>query len=221
MITLEDVRVVFGRTIALDGVSAEIAPGITGLFGPNGAGKSTLLRIIAGLIKPTSGVASIDGRAVSLGDERLRRRVGFASHDSGLYARLSLAENLDLFSSLYGVAPARAPALLERLGLVGFADVPVGALSAGLKRRAAVARALLHDPDVLLLDEPYANVDEDATQTISEAIVDWHRPDRVAVVATHGGKKVKAYAHAGLILKQGRVVVHGRYDRRAAAERSS
>jgi ABC-type multidrug transport system ATPase subunit len=92
---------------------------------------------------------------------------------------------------------------------VGLADrraTRVAELSAGLKRRAAVARALLHEPDLLLLDEPYANVDDDAAEMMSAAIMSWRRPDRVCVVATHGAKRVKAYADAGIIIQRGHVI---------------
>ena len=211
MIRLEQVTVLLGRTRALDRLDLEIQPGITGVFGPNGAGKSTLLRVVAGLLKPTGGRVLVDGRPLSLGDESLRRRIGFVGHDSGLYPRLSLLENLRLYATLYGVPERRSFKLLEALQLDELAARPVFALSSGSKRRAALARGLLHDPDVLLLDEPYANVDEDAAERVSEAIVSWSSPGRVALVATHGGKRVKRYADAGLVLKQGRAVVYGRY----------
>ena len=221
MIRLEHVGVVYGRTVALDDVDLEINSGITGVFGPNGAGKSTLLRVVAGLLAPTTGHATIEGRRISLADEWLRRKIGFAGHASGLYPRLSVAENLGLLASLYGVATRRADELLEAVGLSGFSTTMVGSLSAGLKHRAAVARALLHDPDVLLLDEPYANVDENASELLSAAVRDWWRPGRVELIATHGAKKVKRYADAGLILKDGRPAVHGDYRRPPAAPLST
>ncbi len=216
MIRLEQVTVMLGRTRALDRLELEIHPGITGVFGPNGAGKSTLLRLLAGLIKPTGGAVLLERRPLSLAHESVRRRIGFVGHDSGLYPRLSLLENLHLFATLYGVHEGRAAALLEALDLQEQAALPVRALSSGAKRRAALARALLHDPDILLLDEPYANVDEEAAERVSQAIVGWSSPGRVALVATHGGKKVKRYADAGLVLKHGRAVVYGRYRQQAS-----
>jgi ABC-type multidrug transport system ATPase subunit len=98
------------------------------------------------------------------------------------------------------------------------AAAPVGTLSAGLKRRAAVARALLGEPRLLLLDEPYANLDADATELVSEAIRTWRRPGRTALVATHGAKELKRWADGGIVLRRGRVVVSGRYKHEAAAE---
>ena len=209
VISIENVTVVFGTTLALDEVSIEIPPGVTGVFGPNGSGKSTLLKTIAGLLKPTEGRIGIDG--TDRRDEEARRRIGYAGHGSGLYGRLSLRENLELFSSLYAATAERAGSVIAELGLTEFADRPVRELSAGSKRRAAVARALLHDPDVLLLDEPYANVDDEASEAISTAINTWKRDGKTGLIATHGAKKVKAYADGGIILQRGRVIRAGRY----------
>ena len=214
MIEIKDVTVVFGRTLALNRVDLQIGPGVTGLFGQNGSGKSTLLRTIAGLIKPTGGTVLINGRQRARGDERARALLGFAGHDSGLYAHLTLQENLELFATLYGITTNSVTTTLEQVGLRGEAEVPVGSLSAGMKRRAAVARALLHDPEVLLLDEPYANLDDQAAEAVSEAIRGWSGPHKTAVIATHGAKRVKAYASAGVILQRGQVSSHGTYEPR-------
>lgn len=209
-ISVENVTVVFGRTLALDEIDIEIGPGITGVFGPNGSGKSTLLKAIAGLLKPTTGRIAIDGSDGGR-DESLRRRIGFAGHGSGLYGRLTLQENLELFASLYGADTTRTGQLMDDLGLSEFAERPVSDLSAGSKRRAAVARALVHDPEVLLLDEPYANVDDEACEAISRAIATWKEEGKTGLVATHGAKKVRAYADGGIILRRGRLIRAGRY----------
>ena len=209
-IAVENVTIVFGRTLALDEIDIEVGPGITGVFGPNGSGKSTLLKAIAGLLKPTSGRIAIDGSDGNH-DESLRRRIGYAGHGSGLYGRLTLQENLELFASLYGADTSRAKRLIADLDLTEFAARPVTDLSAGSKRRAAVARAMVHDPEVLLLDEPYANVDDEASEAISLAIAAWKGEGKTALVATHGAKKVKAYADGGIILQRGRLIRVGRY----------
>ena len=211
MITVENLTVVFGRTVALDDLQLEIGPGITGVFGPNASGKSTLLRAITGLLRPTRGVVTIDGLPLALANESFRRMVGYAGHEPGLYTRLSVFENLELFGKLYGVRPGRAEALLEELGIADRATTPVAELSAGLKRRAAVARAMLHEPRFLVLDEPYANLDDDAADLVSNAIKSgWAGPDRMGVLATHGAKRVKEFASAALILKRGRPVSYRR-----------
>ena len=203
MIAFEGVGVAYGRTIALDDVTLELHEGITGVFGPNASGKSTLLRVLAGLVKPTRGRVLIDGGALNIGDEDFRRIVGYAGHEPGLYARLTVVENLELFARLYGVDPRRAAALLDRLGIAARAETPVAELSAGLKRRAAVARALLHEPRLLLLDEPYANLDDDAADLVTGAVREWADPDRIGVMATHGAKRVKSFADASLVLRRG------------------
>ncbi|MGH2807246.1 MAG: heme ABC exporter ATP-binding protein CcmA [Actinomycetota bacterium] len=210
-IRLHDVGVAFGRTLALDGIELVIGPGVTGVFGPNGSGKSTLLRVIAGLIRPTSGTIALDGRAMNHKDETVRRAIGYAGHSSGLYSRLSLRENLTLFAGLYGVPRERIDATIAAVAMDRDADRPVGELSAGLTRRAAVARALLHDPRILILDEPYANLDDDASESISNAVKSWFRDDRIGLVATHGAKKVRAYAHHGIILQRGLLARAGTY----------
>ena len=209
-VSVDKLTVVFGRTLALDEVDISIGPGVTGVFGPNGSGKSTLLKAIAGLLKPLDGRIAIDGSVASY-DESLRRRIGFAGHGSGLYGKLSVRENLELFASLYGAPADRPTQLIEGLDLKAFAEKTVAELSAGSKRRAAVARALVNDPDLLLLDEPYANVDDAASETISRAIKSWKGEGKTALVATHGAKKVKAYADGGIILQRGRLIRAGRY----------
>ncbi len=208
MITLDRVDVVYGRTVALDRVQARIGPGITGLFGPNGSGKTTLLRVLAGLLRPSAGKATVLGRATYPPPPALRALIGYAGHAPGLYPELTLAENLRLFATLNGTPAERCEDVLGALGLAGCAHERVRALSAGLRRRAAVARALLHDPEVLLLDEPYANVDDDAAELISRAIVEWWRPGRCAIVATHGAKRVKPYATATMVLRRGVLALH-------------
>lgn len=211
MITVDSVSVYYGHTIALDELTIEIGNGITGVFGQNGSGKSTLLRLVTGLLRATRGRVLVDGEPIDLANEAWRRLVGYAGHEPGLYARLTVLENLNLFGRLYGVPGGRAEALLEELGIADRAATPVGELSAGLKRRAAVARAMLHEPRFLVLDEPYANLDDDAADMVSEAIKrGWAGEDRSGVIATHGAKRVKEFANAALILKRGRAVSYRR-----------
>jgi heme exporter protein A len=211
MIQASGLRVIFGRTRALDGVDISLDEGVFGLFGPNGSGKSTLLKVIAGLLRPTTGEVLVNGYQPRARAEMVRRLIGYVGHDSGLYSELSIAENLELFSRLYGCPPGRTQEVLAGFGLDGWAATPAGTLSAGLQRRAAVARALLHDPAILLLDEPYANLDDDAADLVSRMVMSWRSSGRVAVIATHGAKIVKRFADGGVILKQGRVVISGRY----------
>jgi ABC-type multidrug transport system ATPase subunit len=196
-----------GLTVSYD---LTLYDGVTGLFGPNGAGKSTLLRALSGLLRPSGGSALLFGEEIRSSSESIRRRIGYVGHESGLYARLSVIENLSLFASLYGATSVRVDEVVDQLDMGEWRSTQVAALSAGLKRRAAVARALLHEPDVLLLDEPYANLDDDASERVSASILAWRSPDRVAVIATHGAKRVKAFADAGIIIQRGNVISYRR-----------
>lgn len=212
MIELEDVRAVYARTIALDHVRLSIGPGITGLYGPNGSGKSTLLRVIAGLHRPTQGRVLFDGSARRASDENVRRRIGYAGHEAGLYARLSVEENLSLFAALWGADQSRVPLVLEQVGMTDRARSRIDELSAGLKKRASVARALVHEPDILLLDEPFATLDDEAADLVTEAIKSWRGPGRCAVIATHGAKRLKSFADGSVVLRRGLVASDRRLD---------
>lgn len=218
VIQIRSLDVFFGRTVALDRVDLDLQPGVTGLFGQNASGKSTLLRVLAGLLVPTSGEVIWGGSRLRSGGEEQRARIGYAGHGSGLYLKLSVRENLMLFARLYGVAPDRVDAVLEVLDLKARRDAPVGRLSAGFKRRAGVARALLHEPDLLLLDEPYAHLDDDASERVSAAVRAWRAPGRTAVIATHGAKRIKQFTDARVVLQRGRVVTQ--LDAAALASRT-
>jgi heme ABC exporter ATP-binding subunit CcmA len=206
VIEITNLSVFFGRTVALDKVNLDLDPGVVGLFGQNASGKSTLLRVLAGLLVPTSGSVTWDGVAIGAGGEEVRARIGYAGHGSGLYLKLSIRENLLLFARLYGVHTARVDTVVGLLGLTPRAATPVGQLSAGLKRRAGVARALLHEPDLLLLDEPYAHLDDEASEAVSAAVRSWRAPGRTAIIATHGAKRIRSFTDARVVLQRGRVV---------------
>ena len=205
MIEISGVRVVYGRTIALDAIDLRIDEGVTGLFGPNGSGKSTLLRVLAGLQRPARGTITFDDKARVPADLSLRRRIGYAGHEIGLYGRLSVEENISLFAALCDAGPGRVAHAIAAVGLSDRAASRVDELSAGLKRRAAVARAIVHDPDILLLDEPFATLDDEAADLITEAIKGWRGPGKIAVVATHGAKRLKSFADASIVLRRGSV----------------
>jgi heme ABC exporter ATP-binding subunit CcmA len=208
VIRIENLTATYGRTLALDDITIEIGPGVTGLFGPNGSGKSTLLRILAGLLRPRSGTLSLGGGTISLSSESFRGKVGYAGHEPGLYPHLSVAENLRLFGLLHGAPERRVDEMIDALGLRDYAAVHARDLSAGLRRRAGVARALVHDPEILLLDEPYANLDDEASDALSGALTQRRGGHRICIVATHGAKRVKSFADAGIIIQRGRIISH-------------
>jgi ABC-2 type transport system ATP-binding protein len=218
VIQVRGLNVFFGRTIALDNVDLELAPGVVGLFGQNASGKSTLLRVLAGLLVPTSGTVNWNGTPVNRATEEVRARIGYAGHASGLYLKLSIRENLMLFARLYAVELEQVDATIASLDLQQHSGTAAGALSAGLKRRAGVARALLHAPDLLLLDEPYAHLDDEASEAVSTAVRSWRAPGRTAVIATHGAKRIKEFTDDRVVLQRGQVVSH--LDKEALRSRS-
>src|SRR5438552_1877543 len=167
MLRAEGLRHAFGRVRALDDISFLLTPGQTlAIFGPNGAGKTTLLKVLAGLIRPQGGTTHVEGGP---------RAVGWIGHHAQLYGHLTVRENLLFWAALYDVpAPlrrARVDEGLRRQGLADRADEPVRALSRGLVQRAAIARALLHEPRVLLLDEPFTGLDLAAAAELAPSIL--------------------------------------------------
>jgi ABC-2 type transport system ATP-binding protein len=182
----------FDAVVAVDGLSLEIADGeIFGLLGPNGAGKTTTVRMLAGLIGVSSGHASVAGLDVTDAAQarEIRRLVGVLPEEVGLSGDLSAVRTLDFFGRLYGMGASarndRAEELLTRLGLWERRDDPASTLSKGLKQRLALARALVHDPQVVLLDEPTANLDPEAAGVVRDVLLELKAQGRTVVVNTH------------------------------------
>lgn len=182
MLSAEGLRHAYGPVVALDDVSFTLSSGHTlAIFGPNGAGKTTLLKVLAGLIRPQHGRAHTG--------EGGRRAIGWIGHQSHLYGHLTVRENLLFWAAIYAVAPAqrgeRAAAVLQRLGLAEQAEQPVWSLSRGQQQRAAIARALIHEPAVLLLDEPFTGLDLAGAAELRALLGELRGAGRVLVVATH------------------------------------
>jgi heme exporter protein A len=178
----------FGHVRALRGVDFALGAGESlAVFGPNGAGKTTLLRILAGLLKADGGVVRFGGEQLVRGNAAHRRRVGLISHHSLLYDGLTAAENLVFYARLYAVAEPRAAAAraLAGVGLAARASDQVGTFSRGMVQRLAIARALLHDPDVMLLDEPFSGLDQGAAATLRELLGRLRAERRTMVLVTH------------------------------------
>jgi heme exporter protein A len=196
----------YGERWALDEVSASVPAGATlVVFGPNGAGKSTLLRVLATLLRPHGGEARVLGEPLPEREWAVRGKVGLLAHEALLYRDLSARENLRFHARLHRISEVRVEELLERMRLVGRADDPVRTLSRGLLQRVAVCRAVLHDPPLLLLDEPRANLDPAAAELIEPLI--GRASGRTRVVTSHDPAGGLAEADLALGLRDGRVAL--------------
>jgi heme exporter protein A len=197
----------FGWAVALDGVDLLVPQGSAlAVLGPNGAGKSTLLRLLAGLARPSRGSVEIGGRRAH--GREARAQVGLVGHQTFLYPALSARENLVFAGRLSGVAApgARADRLLAEAGLAGFADQPVGGFSRGMAQRLAIARGLVHDPAVLLLDEPFTGLDRGAAERLGERLAGLRGERRTLVLVTHDVASAARLADAAIVMARGRVV---------------
>jgi len=201
-IALEGLERRYGERVALHGVTLRLQPGATlAVLGPNGAGKTTLLRVLATLLRPHSGTATVLGSPLPGDGWKVRGRVGYLGHDPLLYRDLSGRENLAYHARLHGVEAERVQ---ERLGAVGLgrrADDPVRDLSKGMVQRLAVARATLHDPDLLLLDEPRANLDPAAVEALEPLI--GRASGKARVLVSHDVEGALAEADVALGLRGG------------------
>jgi len=196
----------YGERWALDDVSVSVPAGATlVVFGPNGAGKSTLLRVLATLLRPHGGEARVLGEPLPEREWAVRGKVGLLAHEALLYRDLSARENLRFHARLHKVPERRVEELLERMRLAGRAEDPVRTLSRGLLQRVAVCRAVLHDPPLLLLDEPRANLDPAAAELIEPLI--GRASSRTRVVTSHDPAGGLAEADLALGLRDGRVAL--------------
>ena len=202
----------YGDSVALHMLDLSIQPGeFVSLFGPNGAGKTTLLKLICGLLPPTSGKVLIDG--VETKHARARRCIGLVSHRSLVYDRLTGVENLLFAARMYDVPDAekRARTLLEELGLRRAAGEPVSTYSRGMQQRLSIARALIHDPTLLLLDEPFTGLDIHARELLTTLLRRFNDERRTVIMSTHDVDHGLAMANRVLLLVRGRLV----YDQHA------
>jgi heme exporter protein A len=200
---LREVRRAYGERVALDGVTLSLPRGATlAVFGANGAGKTTLLRVLATLLRPHGGDVRVLGRALPREGWAVRGHVGLIAHEPLLYRDLTALENLRFHARLHGVGAARARELLEAVGMTRRADEPVRSLSRGMTQRVAICRALLHEPELLLLDEPLANLDPGAADAVAPLI--GHASGATRVLISHHVEQGLAEAELVLGLRAGR-----------------
>ena len=212
-----DVSRHYGRRRALSHVSLECRAGeILGLLGPNGAGKSTLLSILATLLAPSTGEVRYGTKTASEAGPTLRARLGFLSHDLHLYPELTARENLPFFARLYGLPGVEGlvAAALERAGLAARRDDLVSGFSRGMRQRLALERALLHDPRLLLLDEPFTGLDDASVAALVSRLEELRAAERIVVVVTHDLDVAERLLDTVAVLKDGRLAAldeaHGR-----------
>ena len=214
MLALEskEIEKKFGYAWAVRNVSLQVRRGeFVALFGSNGAGKTTFLKVAAGLMRPTKGKLAIEGYDIGSQAEEARRRIGFLSHNTFVYRDLSPIENLKFFCRLYGVPDSeeRLMGLLNRVDLAQRAREPVRAFSRGLQQRVGIARALLHDPSVILLDEPYTGLDARAAQTLNSMLDEAVASGKTVLLTTHDIEQGLRAATRAVILDRGKVVYDG------------
>lgn len=200
----------FGDFPALRDVGFRIPPGsVVALLGRNGAGKTTLLKILAGLSKPTRGSVKICGETPR--QETTRRRIGVLGHGIGVFDELSAYENLVMFGNLYGLPDAKkqAEAMLERVGLGRVRDGLAREFSRGMRQRLAIARAFLHDPEVLLLDEPFTSLDDRAIALLQNMLQQMRARGRTIVMSTHQLREALELASHVALIQRGQIAYAG------------
>jgi heme exporter protein A len=212
-LALEGIGKTFGRYRALVDLSATFTAGeVAAVLGPNGAGKSTLLAILSTLVRPTTGRLSFDGAGVARND-LMRTTIGYVGHEPGIYGDLTARQNLQLFAELYGVADA-ARRVDEMLARVNLADVRRDAIartfSRGMQQRLALGRALLHEPKILLFDEPSSALDPAGAAWLAEELARERDAGRLVVLVTHDLDAAARVATHLIILRRGRLALDER-----------
>jgi sodium transport system ATP-binding protein len=213
-VTVDRLVKTLGKNKVLRGISFEANSGeIFGLLGPNGAGKTTTLRLICTLLAPDAGSVAVLGFDTRIAPEEVRRRVGVVTAEIGVYARLSARENITYFAELSGVIDGelnrRVDAVIDRLGMGSFAKQRAESLSSGQKQKVAIARAIVHDPEILMFDEPTSNLDVLASREIRDFMVESRGRGKCVIFSTHVLHDAERLCDRVTILHQGTVVASG------------
>jgi heme exporter protein A len=196
----------FGIRWVLRGVTLDVARGeAVALIGPNGSGKSTILRILGTLLRPNAGTATLNGLDVTRDASSVREQIGYLAHTPGLYEDLTARENLQFAASMLGLPDSLADSSLERVGLGSAANNRVRGFSAGMQRRLALARLILRSPRILLLDEPYSNLDEEGVELMNSVIRDVMKSGGAALLALHELAPARGMIDRTLRLVDGRI----------------
>jgi ABC-2 type transport system ATP-binding protein len=214
MIESQDLSKHFNGFVAVDGVDLQVPAGqVMALLGPNGAGKTTTVRMLTSVLRPTRGKASVAGFDILSQPEQVRRMVGVLTEQHGLYGRMPADEYLEFFGRLYGM-PAqqrrqRAAELLEQYGLFADRKRRLGEYSKGMRQKLALARALFHNPPVLLLDEPTSAMDPESARLVRDAIHSLRSANRAIIICTHNLAEAEELADQIAIIRRGQIIANG------------
>jgi ABC-2 type transport system ATP-binding protein len=217
MIVTQDLSKQFGDYWAVNKVNLDIQQGeVLALLGPNGAGKTTTIRILTSVLRPTKGRAWIAGYDVVKEPKKVRAAVGVLTEQHGLYGRMPAIDYLDFFGQLYGLTTeerkARTERLLDEFSLGDDSDRRIEEYSKGMRQKLALARALLHDPPVLLLDEPTSAMDPESAHLVRDAIRDLRSASRAIIICTHNLSEAEELADKIAVIRQGEIIVQGSPD---------
>lgn len=207
----------FGDFTAVAGVNLHVRAGeVLALLGPNGAGKTTTVRMLTTVLKPTQGTAQVNGFDILDQDQDVRATVGVLTEDHGLYDRMYLQEYLDFFGQLYGIGPRhrqmRIEELYHKFGLERDLDRRIGEFSKGMRQKLSLARTLLHEPAVLLLDEPTSAMDPESARLVRDAISTLRSEDRAIIICTHNLAEAEILADKIAIIRRGEIIAQGSPD---------
>ena len=217
MLKIEGLKKRFGQAVALDGLDMNVKEGaLYGFVGPNGAGKTTTIKIITGLLLPDGGTVTINGMDVTREPKKVMDKIGYVPDFFGVYDNLKVAEYMEFFASCYGItglkARRRNMMLLEQVGLDEKADFYVEGLSRGMKQRLCLARALIHDPAILIMDEPTAGLDPRTRYEFKEILKELREQGKTVVISSHILPELSEICTDIGIVDQGRVVLEGTMD---------
>ncbi|MGQ9887554.1 MAG: ABC transporter ATP-binding protein [Aggregatilineales bacterium] len=217
MIETHELTKDFNSFRAVDSVTLTVEAGtVLALLGPNGAGKTTSVRMMTSILAPTSGWARVAGYNVVTQPEQVRAHVGVLTEQHGLYERMKALEYLDFFGQAYGLSPGprrrRARELMARFGLADALDKRLGEYSKGMKQKLALVRAMLHDPPVLLLDEPTSAMDPQSAKQVRDAIIELQRDERTFLITTHNLTEAQTLADRIAIIRRGRIIANGTFE---------
>lgn len=217
MIETEGLTKEFGDFRAVDQVTLSVEPGtVLAMLGPNGAGKTTTVRMMTSILRPTAGWARVAGYDINEQPEQVRAHVGVLTEQHGLYERMKGSEYLDFFGRIYhlpdDVRRKRPHELMERFGLGDAHDKRLGEYSKGMKQKLALVRAMLHDPPVLLLDEPTSAMDPQSAKQVRDAILDLRHQERTFLITTHNLTEAQHLADRIAIIRHGRIIAKGPFS---------